>query len=54
MAEDCGTGERRGRQEVRKKIFSNFSILCYTYSDYKFLEEILLEGKNLCVELLVM
>lgn len=53
MAEDCGTGERRGRgrQEVRKKIFSNFSILCYTYSDYKFLEEILLEGKNLCVEL---
>ena len=48
MAEDCGTGERRGRQEVRKKIFPNFSILCYTY---KFLEEILLEGKILCVEL---
>lgn len=21
MAEDCGTGERRGRQEVRKKYF---------------------------------
>ena len=51
MAEDCGTGERRGRQEVRKKIFSNFSILCYTYSDYKFLEEILKKRKNLCVEL---
>ena len=51
MAEDCGTGERRGRQEVRKKILPNFSILCYTYPDYKFLEEILLEGKNLCVEL---
>lgn len=51
MAEDCGAGKRGRKQEVRKKIFPNFSILCYTYPDYKFLEEILLEGKNLCVEL---
>lgn len=46
----------RGRKERKKtgskeKIFPNFSILCYTYPDHKFLEEILLEGKNLCVEL---